>query len=115
MLKFVFRDKEDSVTGFGGLPFEEEERVMLESGAGRGKEDDRFGLGLDEPWVNPQEEVLESGVLRAEGREGREGGEDPDSRPTVSRWRGLKVEPDLEFDSDERGDERGDVKTTPLA
>lgn len=86
---------------------------MEEIGAGRGNEDDRLGLDFEVPWVNPQEELLESEVLSAEGLGAREGLEDPGRR--LNRCSGLKVELDLELDNDERGDERGDVKTPPLA
>lgn len=98
--------------GFGGLWLGIDED---ESGAGSGNEDDRFGLDFGEPWANPQEELLEIEVLSAEGLGPREGLEDPGSRPRPNRCNGLSVEPDLELDSDERGDERGDVKTPPLA
>lgn len=52
-----------------------------------------------------------SEVLIAEGLKGREGDEDPGSRPTVNRW---KVELDLAVDNDERGEDRGDAKTWPF-
>lgn len=94
---------------------EDEEREMVECEAGSGNEDDRLGLGFGGLWAIPQEEVLESDVLSEGGRGTREGDEDPGSRPRVSRCNGLRVEPDLEFDNEERGDERGDAKTRPLA
>lgn len=118
MLRLVFRVREDPVIGLGRLWFgidEDGESEMEEIGAGSGDEDDRLGLDFGEPWVNPHEELLESEVLRAEGLEAREGVEDPGSKPRLNRCSGLKVEPDLELDNDERGDERGDVKTPPLA
>jgi hypothetical protein len=55
--KPVFRLIEEPVTAFGGSLWgidEGEEREM-ESGAGSGKEDDRFGLGFGDPCPNPQE------------------------------------------------------------
>jgi len=85
----------------------------MEIGAGGGNEDDRLGLDFEEFWANPQEELLDSEVLIAEGLEVRDGVEDPGSRPRLNRCSGLKAEPDRELDDDERGDERGDVK--PLA
>lgn len=117
MLKLVFRVTEDPVTAFAGLLLGANEDVEreAESGAGSGKEDDRFGLGLDEPWGNPQEGLLVIPVLIAEGLVGREGDEDPGKIPAVNRCRGLKLEPDLELDNDERGDERGDARASPLA
>jgi len=118
VLKLVFRVREEPVIELGWLWFgtdEDEERETEESGAGSGNEDDRVGLGFGEPWVNPQEELLEIEVLSAEGLEAREGVEDPGSRPRLSRCSDFKVEPDLGLDNDERGDERGDVKTPPLA
>lgn len=99
----------------GGLLLEvdEGEEREMEIGAGSGNEDDRFGLDLEGLWANPQEELLDSEVLIAEGLEVRDGVEDPDSRPRPNRCSGLKAGPDRELDDEERGDERGDVK--PLA
>jgi hypothetical protein len=114
VLKLVLRVREDLGTESGGLWLgidEDEEREMEESGAGRGNENDRLGLDFEEPWGNPREEPLESEVLSAGGRGAREGDEDPGSRPRVNRSSGLKVEPGLELDDDERGD----AKTPPLA
>lgn len=57
MLKLVLRLKMEPVTAFGGLLLgttEDAERDM-ERGMGEGNEDDRFGLGLGDPWDNPQE------------------------------------------------------------
>ena len=116
MLKLVFKVREELVIELGGLWLgadEDEERETEESGAGSGNEDDRLGLGFEEHWANPQEELLEIEVLSA-GLGAREGVEDPGSRPRLNRCSDLKVEPGLGLDSDERGDERGDVKTPPL-
>ena len=52
---------------------DDEEREMEESGGGSGNEDDRFELDFEEPWANPQEELLVSEVLSADGLEAREG------------------------------------------
>lgn len=83
----MFRVEEDPVTGFGGWLWgiDGGEEREAESGVGSGKEEERFGLGLDEPCANPQEELLVSEVLIAEGLKGREGDEEPGSRPTVNR------------------------------
>jgi hypothetical protein len=97
------------------LEIDEDEEREAESGAGSGNEDDRRGLGFGEAWENPREELLESEVLSVGGRGGREGDDDPGIRSRVSSCSGLKVEPDLEFDNDERGDECGNVNTPPLA
>ena len=118
MLKLVFRLREEPLVELGGLWLGTdgyEERETEESGAGSGNEDDRLGLAFEEPWVNPQEELLEIEVLSAEGLGGREGVEDPGSRPRLNRCSDLKVEPGLGLDSAERGDERGGVKTPPSA
>lgn len=114
MLKLVLRVRVAPGIELGGLWLgidEDEEREREESGAGSGNENDRLGLCLVEPW---RDELLEIEVLSTGGRGAREGGKDPGSRPRVNRS-GLKVEPDLELDDDERGDVRGDVKTPPLA
>lgn len=118
MLKLVPRVRDEPVIELRGLWLgvdEDEEREMEESGAGRGNEYDRFGLDFEEPWANPQEELLEIEVLSADGLAVREGVEGPGSSPRLSRCSGLKVELDLELDNDDRGDERGDVKMRPLA
>jgi len=113
----VFRVRDDPGVELGGLWFEideDEEREMEESEAGSGNEDDRLGLGFEEPWVKLQGGPLESEVLST-GRGARAGDEGLGSRPCVNRCSCLKADPDLELDDDERGDERGDVKTPPLA
>jgi len=116
VLKLVLGVREGPVIELGGFGIDEdEESDVEESGAGSGNEDDRLGLDFEELWVNPQEVLLESEVLSAEGLGAREGDEGLGSRPRVRRCSGLKVELDLEFEKDERGDGRGDVKTPPLA
>ena len=92
------------------------ERETEASGVGSRNEDKDgwCGLGFEESWANPKEEPLEGKVLSTGGMEYEKGGKDPGGRPRVSCCSGPKVEPDLEPNNNNQGDECRDITMSPL-